>query len=72
MGDKRLPYENLRDVTFAERSKVALVQTPKTAAVMWLFPSKGKGKPISLFSLHYQYEDATMQAIRRGLGYGQN
>lgn len=69
--DKRLSYENLRDVTFAERTKGALVQTPKTAAVMWLFPMKGMGKPISLFSMHYQYEDAAMQAIRRGLGFGQ-
>ena len=70
--DKRLPYDSLRDVTFAERTPGALIQTPKTAAVMWLFPLKGMGKPVSLFSLHYQYEDATMQAIRDGLGFGQN
>ena len=67
--DKRLPYDSLRDVTFAERTPGALLQTPKTAAVMWL---NGMGKPVSLFSMHYQYEDATMQAIRAGLGFGQN
>ena len=71
VGDTRLSYEDLRDVAFAERTKGALVQTPKTAAVMWLYPLKGKGKPISLFSLHYQYEDADMRAIQRGLGFGQ-
>ena len=70
--DKRLPYDSLRDVTFAERTPGALLQTPKTAAVMWLVPLNGMGKPVSLFSMHYQYEDATMQAIRAGLGFGQN
>ena len=39
--DKRLSYEDLRDVAFAGRTKGALVQTPKTAAVMWLYPVKG-------------------------------
>lgn len=67
--DRRLSYDSLRDVTFAERTPGALIQTPKTAAVMWLFPLNGMGKPVSLFSLHYQYEDATMQAIRDGLGF---
>lgn len=69
---KRLAYDNLRDVAFAERTPGTLIQTPKTAAVMWLYPQKGMGKPISLFSLNYQYEDATMQAIRDGLGFRQS
>lgn len=69
---KRLSYGDLKDVAFVERTPGALIQTPKTAAVMWLYPQKGKGRPISIFSLHYQYEDATMKAVQEGLGFGQN
>lgn len=65
---KRLSYALLKDVVFAERSP-GLIQTPKNAAVMWLYPQKGLGKPISIFSLHYQFEDPTMRAIQTGLGY---
>ena len=65
---KRLSYDSLKDVVFAERSP-GLIQTPKNAAVMWLYPKKGLGKPISIFSLHYQFEDSTMRAIQTGLGY---
>lgn len=67
---KRLAYGDLKDVAFAERTPGALVQTPKTAAVMWLYPQKGMGRPISLFSLHYQYEDAMMRDLQKGLGFG--
>lgn len=69
LDSKRLAYDALKDVAFAERTP-ALIQTPKTAAVMWLYPQKGMGKPISLFSLNYEYEDATMRAIQTGLGFG--
>jgi len=65
---KRIPYDALKDVVFSERSP-GLIQTPKNAAVMWLYPKKGMGKPVSIFSLHYQYEDSTMQAIQDGLGF---
>lgn len=69
LDGKRLAYDALKDVAFAERTP-ALIQTPKTAAVMWLYPKKGMGRPISLFSLHYEYEDATMKVIQVGLGFG--
>lgn len=65
---KRIPYDSLRDVVFSERTP-SLIQTPKNAAVMWLYPKKGMGKPVSIFSLHYQYEDSIMQAIQTGLGF---
>ena len=71
VGDKRLSYDTLKDVTFAERTP-ALIQTPKTAAVMWLYPKKGMGRPVSLFSLNYEYKDADMKAIQAGLGFGRN
>lgn len=70
LEDKRLPYDNLRDVAFAERTP-ALIQTPKTAAVMWLYPKKGMGRPISIFSLHYEFQDPAMRDIQAGLGFGQ-
>lgn len=70
LEDKRLPYDNLRDVAFAERTP-ALIQTPKTAAVMWLYPKKGMGHPISIFSLHYEFQDPAMRDIQAGLGFGQ-
>lgn len=66
---RRLPYDSLKDVVFAERTP-ALIQTPKNAAVMWLYPQKGMGRPISLFSLHYSYEDRDMRALQAGLGFG--
>ncbi|MCI8423179.1 MAG: hypothetical protein HFF50_06580 [Lawsonibacter sp.] len=67
---KRMPYDSLKDVAFAERTP-SLIQTPKNAAVMWLYPKKGMGRPVSIFSLHYQFEDSTMKAIQVGLGFGQ-
>lgn len=65
---KRIPYDSLKDVAFAERTP-GLIQTPKNAAVMWLYPQKGMGRPVSISSLHYQFEDSTMQAIQFGLGF---
>lgn len=69
VDSKRLSYDALKDVAFAERTP-ALIQTPKTAAVMWLYPKKGMGRPISLSSLNYEYDDAAMKAIQIGLGFG--
>lgn len=71
LNGKRLSYDCLRDVAFAERSP-GLIQTPKNAAVMWLYPKKGMGKPVSIFSLNYEFEDPTMRTIQAGLGFRQS
>lgn len=69
LDGRRLSYEDLKDAAFAERTP-ALIQTPKNAAVMWLYFQKGKGSPVSLSSLTYTYEDSTMRALQTGLGFG--
>lgn len=66
LSGKRVPYDSLKDVVYME-STPSLIPTPKTAGVMWLYPQKGMA--IGINGMTYKLDNATMDAIRTGLGY---
>ncbi|MBD5497500.1 MAG: hypothetical protein HDR11_07010 [Lachnospiraceae bacterium] len=70
LGNKRLPYGEIKDVLYAASTpdkKYTLKQAVRDMAVLWIYPKKGA--TIGIRELNYQFDNETMENIKKGLGF---
>ena len=69
VGNKRIPYDNLKDVVFVPGSGKGLTpkQRLRNSAVLWLY--RKKGSTIGIRDLNYRFDGETMERIQKGLGF---
>ena len=71
LGKKRLAYSEIKDVLYAASTpdkKYTLKQAVRDMAVLWIYPKKGR-IAIGIRELNYQFDNETMENIKKGLGF---
>jgi len=70
LDGKRLPYSEVKDIVYMPGrpgKKYTLKAAARDSAVMWIY--RKKGSTIGIRDFSYQFDNQTMEKIKKGLGY---